>query len=195
MFSQWLLVIAAISIGMCPGSNGESSLTVSVNLHRSSLEQKDKTDYEGWEKYNPAEGGFHAFFPKKPVVKKASPATGNFHVIGVQRSALDELGFSCQWKMKDQPSSNKDAEVAYLLGQQTGMVLSAKGKLIEGKEISVDGVLGRDFIVKIDEANTFRCRAFVSGKLIGTLTVYGKDAETVRSGDAKKFLESFKMSK
>ncbi|HZZ77733.1 MAG TPA: hypothetical protein VFE62_04385, partial [Gemmataceae bacterium] len=40
----------------------------------------------GWEKYTPATGGFHIVFPKKPIVKDASAATGNFHVIGVKRA-------------------------------------------------------------------------------------------------------------
>jgi hypothetical protein len=156
--------------------------------------EKEQVD-DAWEKYNPSEGGFQISFPKKPVVKKASVMTGNFHVAGVQRMAINEFGFNCQWKIKDQPYADKDAEIPYLKGQQTGMVLAAKGKLVEEKEINLDGIRGRDFVVRLDAANTFRCRSFISGKLICTLAVYGKDADAVHTGDAKKFLESFKISK
>lgn len=152
-------------------------------------------NYTGWEKYDSREGGFHVYFPKKPVVKTPSSATGQFHVIGIQRTNANELSFSCQGKLKAEPFVDQAAEAAYLKGQQAGAVLSSKGKLIEEKEIEVDSVTGRDFIITFNETTTLRSRAFVFGKVICTITVFGKDADSVRTGDAKKFLESFKTNK
>jgi hypothetical protein len=155
--------------------------------------QKEKGD-QSWEEYIPTGGGFHVSFPKKPAVKEPSAATGNLHVAAVQRTAVDELGFVCQWKVRDKAFENKEAERAYLKGQQIGMVKGSKGKLIEEKEITTDGFLGLDFIVEGNNA-TLRSRSYVSGKRIVTIMVLGKDSDAVRSESAKRFLESFKESK
>jgi hypothetical protein len=156
-------------------------------------EQDGKGD-EAWEKYSPADGGFNVSFPKKPLVKEPSAATGNLHVAAVQRAAADELGFICQWKVTDKAFESKEVERAYLKGQQQGMMKGIKGKLIEEKEITTDGFLGLDFLVQANNMS-LRSRSYVSGKRLVTLMVIGKDVDSVRSESAKKFLESFKESK
>jgi hypothetical protein len=147
-----------------------------------------------WEKYAPPAGGFEVSFLKKPDVKDASSATGNFNVAANPRVGADDVGFICQWKLKDKASEKKAADILYLRGQRTGIVNGVKGKLIEEKEIKCGEFQGLEFVVQASNA-TLRCRAYVSGKRIVTLMVVGKDADAVRTDDAKKFLDSFKESK
>jgi hypothetical protein len=172
--SRFLCILVVLSVGVA-------------------TEQKEKGDQSG-EKYSPPTGGFHLSFPMKPSVKEPSAATGNLHVAFVQQTAIDELGFLCQWKVRDKAFENKEGKRAYLKGQQTGMVIGSKGKLIEEKEITTDGFLGLEFIIEAGNI-TLRSRSYVSGKRIVTIMVLGKDSDAVRSDSAKRFLESFRESK
>jgi hypothetical protein len=85
-----------------------------------SIENQSEHDYLGWIPYAPIEARFEVRFPKVPILKTASPATGNFHVAGVQRQTVNDLAFGCRWLIKENAFRSTQAEAAYLKGQQIG---------------------------------------------------------------------------
>jgi hypothetical protein len=157
--------------------------------------QKTKHDYQGWKEYAAAEARFNLRFPGEPVVKTASPATGNFHRVSVQRQAVDELGYICQWAIKEKALESKAAEMVYLQGQQLGAVKASKGRLVEEKEITSDGFSGREYIIEVDIQNVVHWRCYRAGNRVIGLQLWGKDVESVQSPNAVKFLDSLTISK
>ena len=166
-----------------------------------SLETKKGHEYKGWIEFAPTDAGFQVRIPKEPIVKTGSSASSNLNTASILRKTADDLGFICQWEIRDQ-TGRKEAEVIYLKGQQFGMLIATKGQLIEEKEIALDHVQGREWIIAIGEnkqfpatAETLRCRSYVVSKRMISLQVIGKNADAVRSTDAVTFLESLKISK
>jgi hypothetical protein len=192
-FAIFLLVVAA-GCGTSTTPQADQGQKDTPRSKPPSVEIKSEHDYQGWKEYAPSEAAFEVRFPTEPVVNTPTPATGNFHVAGVQRRAVDELGYTCQWTIKEKAYSS-EAEGAYLRGQQAGALKSSKGKLVEEKDITLDGVPGREFIIELADKNVFRIRTYLAGKRMITLQVVGKDTESVRSLDAVKFFESLKISK
>jgi hypothetical protein len=115
-------------------------------------------------------------------------------VAGVQRRAANELGYTCQWTIREKAYSSREAVTGYLRGQQAGALKSSKGKLVEEKDITLDGVPGREFTIELPDKNRMRCRSYLAGKRVVTLQVVGKDLESVRSTDAVKFFESLRIN-
>ena len=166
-----------------PGAEGPA------NDKPQAVVNEPKHDYQGWKKYAPSEAAFQVLFPKEPVVKTPSPATGNFYVVGVQRQALDDVGYICQWTIKEK-APNKE----YLKDQQMGALNSSRGKLVEESDITLDGVPGREFIIELPDKNVSRWRSYVAGNRVISVQVQGKDVESVRSGDAVMFLDSLNIN-
>lgn len=148
-------------------------------------------DKGGWKEYASAEGRFRVFFPADPEVGKVPNQKPEMHRVAVKRQSADGLGYMCYWTVKEGSFKNKEAETAYLKGIQVGAVKSSKGELAGEKEIDLDGLQGREFFVKISESNYVRFRAYVNGKHVYNLQVWGKNKGAVRSHDADKFLKSF----
>jgi hypothetical protein len=192
--SAVLVVVAVVGCNAATTPQADSSPKATPENKSPTVEQKSEHDYQGWKRYAPTESGFEVWFPREPQEKAASPATGNLHVAGVQRRAVDELAFTCQWKINDKPRANREAEVAYLLGQQTGALNSTKGRLVDGRTINLDGWQGREFTIAINNEHVSRVRTYLVGKRMISLQVLGKDAEAVRSNDAKTFFESLKIN-
>lgn len=159
------------------------------------VENRSEHDYQGWKEYAPPEAAFEVRFPREPVVRPPSPPNGIFHVAGVQRQAVDELGYTCQWTIKEKAIGSKEVEAVYLKAQQTGALQSSQGKLVEEKDITLDGATGREFIIEYPDKQLFRCRSYLAGKRVITLQVMGKDTESVRSMDAAKFFDSLRINK
>jgi hypothetical protein len=186
-------VLFALAIAGCGDSTKprvEPSQKETADTKPPAVVQKPKHDYQGWKEYASAEAGFKVRFPGEPIVKTASPATGNFHLVGIQRQAIDELGYTCQWTIKEKAYENKEAEAAYLKGQQSGAVKSSKGKLVEENAIVSDGFTGRQYIIEVASQNVLHCRSYLAGKRVITLQVWGKDVESVQSPNAVKFFDS-----
>ncbi|MBN1420438.1 MAG: hypothetical protein JXP34_16795 [Planctomycetes bacterium] len=156
----------------------------------------DRSDHEygDWKRYAPAEAGFEAWFPEPPVIKPASAATGNFHVAGLLRRTAGGVVFTCQWIVREKSFSG-EAAAAYLQGQQLGAVKSANGRLVEEREIVLDGVPGREFVIETADGRLLRCRAYLAGKRLITLQVLGTGTQAIRSAEVVKFLDSLTISK
>jgi hypothetical protein len=148
-------------------------------------------DKEKWKEYSSAEGRFQVHFPGVPEVGTVPNQKPEMHRVAVKRPSSDGLGYMCYWTVKEEPFRDKESEVAYLKGLQEGAVKSSRGELDGEKEIELDGLKGREFFVKVSKNNYVRFRAFVSGKHVYTIQVWGKDNEAVQSQDADKFLKSF----
>ena len=195
---RWFTVVLFVAVVGCGTStkpqvdpNGKDT----SNKKLPSTSQKAEHDYTAWKTYSPAEAAFEVRFPSEPTVKVASPDTGNFHIAGIQRHALNTLGYTCQWSIREKPFSNKEEESEYLKGQQTGALASSKGKLVEQKEITQDGFPGRQFIIEFGSQNTLHCRSYLAGKRVITLQVGQRSRNRQCSADAIKFLDSLKISK
>jgi hypothetical protein len=190
-----LFLVAAAGCNPSTAPYADTGPKESPNNPPPPAEKRPEHDYQGWKQYAPTEPGFEVWFPSEPLVRAASQATGNLHVAGVQRRGPDDLAFTCQWKIRDQPFASPEAELAYLMGQQLGALKSTKGRLLVEQEITLDGSRGREFIIAIDDTNVNRIRSYLAGKRMVSLQVLGKDKEAVHSTDATKFLDSLKFRK
>lgn len=166
-------------------------LTGSAILALAFMSSFASTEDKGeWKEYASAEGRFKVLFPSNPRVSKVPNRKPELHRIGVRRSSEDSLGYLCYWSIKDRPFRSKELAAAYLIGVQTGALKSSKGLLDGDNVIELAGLPGREFFVKISDSNYLRCRAYVNGRYVYTLQVWGRNKNAVSSADAEKFLKS-----
>ena len=190
-----LFFLMMVGCGGSPTSHIDTGPKEVPGLQGPAEEKKPEHDYNGWSRYAPADAQFEVRFPSEPIVQPPSQANGNLHVAGVERKTVNSLAFICQWTIEKQPKASRAAEAAYLMGQQIGAVNSTKGRLVEGKDITLGDVNGREFTVAVGKDDVTRVRGYLAGKRMISLQVVGKDTEAVRSIDAQKFLDSLQISK
>jgi hypothetical protein len=148
----------------------------------------------GWKGYAPPSADFAVQFPIEPTVLPASPQNLNYHTAGVQRHAVDDLAYVCRWKLNEKPYSDRMREALFLRGYQVGLAASEQGKVVEEQDAACDGFAGREYFIGARDGTTLRCRSFVAGTRVITLLAVGKDAESVRSPNATRFLDSLRIS-
>src|SRR5262249_43334087 len=181
----WLVVATGCGTSTTPRADkGQKDPSTSKPLV---VENKPDHDENQQSLYAPKEANFEVRFPSDPTVKMTPHGSETIHVAGIQRQAVDGLGYVCQWVIKEKLFGSEEAEVAYLKGQQEGALKSSRGNLVSEKEISLNGVPGREFIIEYDDQNVLRCRVYLAGKRVVNLQVWGKDKEAVSSKDAVKF--------
>src|SRR5262245_49783203 len=193
-FATLFLVVAA-ACSSSPTPQADKSQKDPPPTNPPSGERESKRRDDGWKQYAPKETGFEVWFPRDPAVQTSPQGSETIHVAGVQRRTADGLGYVCQWVTKAKPFRDKQAEAEYLRGQQEGAVQSENGMLIEEKEITRDGLPGREFIIKFSGKNFLHCCVYLAGNQVINLQVWGKDQQAVSSKDAAKFFKSLKIGK
>jgi len=146
-----------------------------------------------WHEYTSKEGKFRVLFPTKPKEMETKSGSLLIHRAQTNRTTVDGLSFSCSWMIKEKPFAEEGAKDVFLLAHQQGFVRTSKGKLIETKALAVDGNRAREYIVRVSNVDTVRCRAICCDRHCYTLQVWGKDTGAVRSADAEKFLKAFTL--
>jgi hypothetical protein len=152
-------------------------------------------DESKWKVFAPKDAGLAVKFPGDPVVKSGMHEGETVYLAGIQRKAIDDLGYVVQWTTKEKAFADKMVEGEFVRNFQKGAVLSTKGKLVEEKEVSLDGLVGRQFIIELPDKNVLHSRVYVAGKRVVNLQAWGKDKEAVCSKDAMRFFESLTISK
>jgi hypothetical protein len=161
---------------------------------KATTEKKSEGDYGNWSLYAPSEGEFEVRFPKKPELKMMDLNGQPVHVAGIRQNKVEDLSFTCHWFVNEKPEEYDAAETIYLMGFQVGAVNASKGRLIEGREIFLDGFRGRDFTIAIADTRVARNRVYVAGRRVIDLGVMGPSQEAISTGDALKFLDSLKIN-
>jgi hypothetical protein len=191
-FVFFLVIAVGCSTSTPHGSSGQNA---TPGHDGPPSEKAPRHDYSQWKLYAPKEATFKVRFPSDPTLRTTPHGSETIHVAGVQRQGVDGLGYVCQWLLKEKPSASREAEAAYLKGQQEGALKSSNGKLVEEKEITLGGVPGREFIIAVADRNVLHCRVYLAGTQVINLQVWGRDKEAVSSGEAIKFLDSLALGK
>ena len=148
---------------------------------------------EEWKDFSSKEGGFTIKFPAATISGRAGKGDSAFKTEAIKRTAVDGLGYTLYWKLREKPFGTAPEVDGYLKGQQKGV--AASGKLVNEAEITFDGNKGREFTVTIDATTCMRCRVLVIDKLVCMLVIQGRDPEAVKSAEAERFFKSFKVDR
>jgi hypothetical protein len=148
-------------------------------------------DKPAWKELAPEGAGFTVLFPGEPAVSKLRDG-GRAQI---KRSPVEGISYYGTWTTREMPFATEEVAKAYLLGMQEGSAKAVKGKVISDKEITLDGVPGREFGIEAPENTVIRCRVFAVGDRIFNFQVWGKDKEAVQSTDPEKFFGSIKLTK
>jgi hypothetical protein len=149
-------------------------------------------DRPEWKEFTPEGAGFTVLLPGEPTVRKLPEGGGRAEI---KRPAVDGFSYHCSWLLKEVPPAGPEVARAYLLGMQEGSAKGVKGKVVASKEITLDGMPGREFVIDVAENQVIRCRAYAVGERLLDFQVWGKDREAVQSKDPEKFFGSIKLTK
>jgi hypothetical protein len=137
-----------------------------------------------WVQVAPAGGGFSVMMPGKPKEETKADREYSSHSFSVMTDIsvyLVEIGNYA-------PHVNIDPATE-LAGNRDNFVKGIEGKLIESKEIVLDGHLGLEFSAE-NSHSLARCRVYVSGKRVYML-VAGVSKKQDDSANVNRFLTSF----
>jgi hypothetical protein len=149
-------------------------------------------DKPEWKEFVPEGAGFTVRLPGEPSVSKLPDGGGRAQL---KKTAADGFTYYCTWMPKEVPPAGEDVAKAYLRGMEAGAAKAVKGKVVAEKEITLDGVPGREYVIAAPENTVIRCRAFAAGERVLDFQVWGKDREGVQSKDPEKFFGSIKLTK
>jgi len=188
-----ILLLLALGCSNSPTLPSDKDPSILTGSNKTTTEKNSEHDVSNWSRYAPAEGDFEVSFPTTPELKMMTLDGQPVHVAAVRRTKVEDLSFTCHWFVNEKPHEHDAGEIIYLRGYQYGAVTAAKGKLIEEKEIDLEGYRGRDFTIAFTDTDVGRTRVYVAGRRVISLGVAGRNKEATSTGDALKFLDSLKI--
>jgi hypothetical protein len=141
-------------------------------------------------------GKFSARFPGKPKEQDVSAAGASGKTVIFE----GKDGSTCSITYADLPDVAKEAlktpeQVELVLGlTRDAAIAQMKGKLLEDSKAKVEGGAGRAFTVELPDKKIMRNQMILSGTRIYQVMVVGS-SDYVKSDEATKFLQSFKIMK
>ncbi|MBA4017914.1 MAG: hypothetical protein C0483_12120 [Pirellula sp.] len=152
-------------------------------------------DAPAGKRFSPRDAGFDVVFPAEPTLRDTSDGTDTIHVAtGPQRKKVEDLYLTCHWIVNEKLRQEKNVP-AYLLGVVQGAVQASKGKLLENKEIALNGFPGRQYIIEVNDRNTMATRVYFAGDRVIYVGVVGNDHDAVTGAEARQFLDSLRIQK
>lgn len=156
-------------------------------------------DLNNWEEFISEEGRFSVLLPGVPkeVVREIDSPYGKSqgHYFNLQTFA--DFGFAyTQFPVTVEAT---DAAKKLLDRARDGLVAGLKGKLLEDKEISLDGHPGRFIRAELASGETYRHKVFVVGSRSYQAVFISMDKDATSAARnhheaaAKKFLDSLKL--
>lgn len=146
-------------------------------------------------RFAPRGARFDVWFPAEPTLRDTSDGDNTIHVAtGPQRKTADDLYLTCHWVLNDELREEKNVP-AYLFGVVQGAVQSSKGKLLENKEIALNGFPGRQYVIEVNDRNTLATRVYFADDRVIYVGVMGKNHDAVIGPEARQFWDSLRIGK
>jgi hypothetical protein len=147
------------------------------------------------ETYKSAAGKYSAVLPGKPKesTQEVDTPAGKLTMYVAAFEVKKDLGLLVihhdypEAIVKDKPQS--------VLGRVRDGSMGQDGKLLEDKEIDLNGVPGREYLLSKGDDHFYRARIFLDGPRLYQVVVSGAKKDDVNLPFASKFLESFTISK
>lgn len=148
-----------------------------------------------WKEFTSAAGGFSILFPDTPVEKTEAMETVDTHLISLQTFAEYSVMYA------DYPDPIVSDVMAHsILNSGVRRAISPDSKLLERKEISLDGNLGKYLKERLPDGKILRAKILLVGQRLFQIAITtpeenGKTDESLKFYDsvASKYLDSFKL--
>lgn len=177
-----------------------SSLVLAQRSEASNNRIAPELDPNSWKEFSSREGRFSARFPGVPTKTSFSVDTAS--------GKLDTYSFvlltSTEYRIAytDFPVDLESQDEKLLLdGARDGGISEVKGKLLEEKDISLDGHAGRFFKAELPSGRVARVRVYLVGnRLYQLLTIAPENSSSpndirLNETNTAKFFDSFKLMK
>jgi hypothetical protein len=148
-----------------------------------------------WKEFISAAGGFSILFPDQPSEKTEAMGTVDEHIIGLQTFAEYSVRYA------DYPDPIVNEVMAHgILNSGVRHAISPDSKLLERKEISLDGNMGKYLKERLPDGRILRAKLLLVGQRLFQIAITtpeenGKTDESLKFYDsvASKYLDSFKL--
>ena len=150
---------------------------------------------KNWKEFTSEEGRFSALFPGTPVRQVGKAEQGEMYMYLLRTFAE----YAVMYIEFPQPTIDTAHIKAMLDGGRDSGLASVEGRLLEEKDISLDGYTGRYHKVLAGTGHTLRSRTYVVGNRMYVVFIVMRDEGAppailkFHDETAAKFLDSFKL--
>ncbi len=148
-----------------------------------------------WETFTSKAGKYSILLPEKPTEKTAKIGRATIHSIDVPLDGDSRFKLECfDTNANEEQMRQEGYRDRWLKNARNQMVKETRGKLVKETNVDVNGFPGRELEIELDKG-VLRARIFLIKSWSYTLTLQSRDAKTLKSTEADKIFQSFKVEK
>lgn len=142
---------------------------------------------EKWKEFTSKEGGFSIAFPGAPETRSG--------IVFWRENQGKPFWLLATFEQRARDFKGKQGALNFLKGGQEGIVSSKNGKLLAEKSLEGDRRVGRDFSFQSPSDGFVRVQMLLVEDRLFVLYFYAESEALLRSKDAERYFESFKVPK